>query len=531
MSLLNGSYIISRGSSESCGHSHHHSPSNVLLRARLLQSEIESLHNHLKQKKAQLQIVAFLSHVRSELGTLESRASSGKLYEPGGLSGTNLLYLETVWNAAKHCKGLVGFSRRIYWVPPPRGRYKKSLERQQEAYTSKEKIASSVVVDVIAEDGAKWIKISTLTPKRLMYEMAEKGLGSEDLLEMQNEGLDFLDNSYSDDDDKLSIIKLAEDLMKAALATRIKYKHPKVQLILPRLPSNEVREVDVILEQIRAMGVEVDCGTDVPNIPLNLSLQNGLLKEQRKISETVNVDCTILLALISDISHTSCLNESWFNRETQRQVEGEDQQKLLPSMIYPILEDHSLVCTSEAAVRMREIVDVVATPSERQRAHILMGDDPTQNHSQRIQEWRQLSCYEVSKALQLPVKIVEAEDPQSIPSPIGHAVMEKLTKIKSSQVTISVLMYGWAAQQTTVTSNAVAVKALNKAFEEQPPGQEVEGPDIWVCPIPRSLAGKEREKGPLRLRPPKHGEIGHGPKSSDGKDPNRVVSQSTGSQN
>ncbi|KAI9667383.1 MAG: hypothetical protein M1821_000198 [Bathelium mastoideum] len=476
------------------------SPADILQRARILRSEVECLYEHVKQEREQLHITSFLNHVRSELSILESRAGSGKLYEPGGLSGTNLLYLEKVWHAAKRCKGVVGFCRRMYWVPPPRGRYKKNSEVRGERYTQKEKRANSILVDVVAEEGARWIKVSTVTAKRLMYEMAEKGLGSDDLLEMQDENELFFDN-FIEDDDKLSIIRIAEDLKKASLATRVKYKHPRVELVLPRLSSDAGDGLNTILERIRGMDVEIDCDNTLSNTPFDLSLHNGLVKGQRQMSETLNVDCTILLALVSDISHTKHLDEPWFNQDTQRQVEGEDQQNLLPSIIYPVLLSHRLVCTSSAADRMREIIEFVATPSERRRASILMGDDAGQTLQQRLREWDELSCHEVPGSLQFPAKTIDPEESQTELSPIQQAVIKKLTQIRSSQVTISGLMYGWITKQTTLTSNAVAVKTLNKVFDEQPAGQETEGPDIWLCPVPRSLAGKEKEKGPVNLRP------------------------------
>ena len=482
-----------------------HTP-DILQRARRLQCEIESLHYHIQQAKARVPMRSFLTQVRSELSILESRAESGKLSGPGNVPGTNMPHLETVWRAAKCSKGLVGFSQRMFWEPPRRGKSRKGTGKD----------ASNVVVDIVAEDGAKWIKVSTITPKRLMYEMAEKGLASEDLLEMQNDSKGLFDNSitkglpnsytvdsHEDDDDKLNIVKMAEALAKAARATRVKYKHPTIQLILPRLASGKGEEIDVILHQIRKIGIDVDCRNDVPEIPLDISLRNGLLEWPKEMSETLNIDCNILLALISDISHTNSLDEPWFNREIQRQVESEDQQNLLPSIIYPILNSHPLVCTDTAAARMRKIVEEIpATSSEKKRAEILMGDDPSQSPQQRIQAWAELTCHEAPKALELPVRIVESRDYHSTLSPMAQAVMERLNQADAHPVTISVLTYGWASRQTTITSNRVAVRAIRKAFDEQPAGQEMQGPDIWLCPISRSLVGKEMDKGPLHLRPP-----------------------------
>ncbi|KAI9711749.1 MAG: hypothetical protein M1820_001894 [Bogoriella megaspora] len=476
-------------------------PANVLERAKILQAELEIFQNHFKQDTEQTTFSTFLSNARTELSILNERAADGRLYVPGGLSGTNLIFFETVWRAAKNCRGLMGLSRRVY-AHPPSGRYQNGRYIED-----KERYASSVVVDVVAEDGSKWIKISTITARKLVYDMADKGLAIDDLLEMEQEEANADDDSSQlppaedPDDGKLNLIRMADDLKKASLATRVKYKHPSVQLILPRLQPGDNEAVDIVLRQIREKGIEVECGAELPDTSIQLALDNGLLQEQFELSSVLNIDCTILLALISDISHTSTLNEPWFRPEIQRQCEGELQHRLLPNMIYPLLGGRELVSTATAAQRMREIVSTVATQSERERAEILLNDDHGGGRRDLQAEWQNLSCHETPEGLRLPLTIVGEydRDRNTLPA-ISQTVLQKLADVSTSDATVSSFMYGWATGRTTLTSNAFGLKAVNRAFNEQHPQENSEGPNIWLCPIPRSLAGKEKEKSNSLVR-------------------------------
>lgn len=202
-------------------------------------------------------------------------------------------------------------------------------------------------------------------------------------------------------------------------------------------------------------------------------------------TSTLNIDCTILLALVSDFSHCSVSAEPWFHRALKRQLEIEDEENLLPNLLYPALANRNLVCTDEAARRMREIVDTIGTLGEKQRTKLLMGDTALSASDLR-KELESLSRFEVPVSLQLPILTqVPEEAPMTLP-PSAKAVKEQLTSINQS-----VFLHGWAGCITTVTSNRTVVKQIENILAKEA-SDEKEWPLIWLCPTARSLVGKEK---------------------------------------
>lgn len=137
-------------------------------------------------------------------------------------------------------------------------------------------------------------------------------------------------------------------------AYRIRTKHPVVQLVLPRIKRGESTEVDRILQKCEENGAVVICSDEMKLLPsFEESLQTMARDPVLDFSDTLNIDCTILLALVSDLSHAAVSKESWFHKGLQRQVEVEGEEKLLPSLLYPVLDGRQLFCTREAAQRMQ----------------------------------------------------------------------------------------------------------------------------------------------------------------------------------
>jgi hypothetical protein len=199
---------------------------------------------------------------------------------------------------------------------------------------------------------------------------------------------------------------------------------------------------------------------------------------------TLNIDCTILLALVSDFSHCSVTTEPWFHRALKRQVEIEDEENLLPNLLYPALANRSLICTDEAARRMREIVDTIGTSGEKERTKLFMGDLSLSPAELRAELEKQ-SRFEVPKSLCLPIFTQVPEEHQILPTS-AQAVKKQLTSINQS-----VFLHGWAKGVTTVTSNRTVVKQMENVLAREAGGEE-EWPLIWLCPTARSLVGKEK---------------------------------------
>jgi hypothetical protein len=232
------------------------------------------------------------------------------------------------------------------------------------------------------------------------------------------------------------------------------------------------------------------CGdNDAAIPPIEKAMNYMVLDPLLSFSETLNIDCTILLALVSEFSHAKVSKEAWFHTALQRQVEIEDSENLLPSLLYPALGNHRLVCTTEAAKRMQEIVATIGTASEKARTAIFMGTDETRSREQLVEELRQWSAYAVPEDLQLPVQVVDQNelDCQSNLPEAAMAVAADLTAINRS-----VFLHGWATGRTTITSNRAVVKQIENNLEQYEDLDDEVFPKVWLCPTARSLVGKEK---------------------------------------
>jgi hypothetical protein len=385
------------------------------------------------------------------------------------LTTSNLPFLEAIWNTAKNFFAITGLRRH------------------------------GSLVDIYAEGGLKWIKVSTVPEKRLLMEMAKQGWDWHGMSDSESDEEDECsgDNKaqsevdpwamLKENEDDISLVKLAKSMVKAAREKRIKYSHPQVHFVLTRIYSGN-KDIDLVLEKIRATGATVQTADQITRPrPINEVIEDLVVDEFKSFSETLNVDCTLLLAIVSDISHGQVKEESWFNKNIRRQIQIEEKEKLMPDTLYPAMAGRDLVCTQIAAQRMREIVDFIGTDSEKARTAIMMGDDASKSPSDLLADFQQFSCNPIPSSWKLPIRVV---DPGSLVlSPLAQAVSEQLTEINQS-----VFLFGWVAGYTTITSNKIATKSIEKAVEENRKRDEEAGPNVWICPTARSLVAKEKDR-------------------------------------
>ena len=404
------------------------------------------------------------------------------------------------------------FNKRFYWDTPVARPADGSKPRKR-----------SALVDIVAEDGEEWIKVSTITETRLLFEKAKAGweaAGSDSDSE-EEEGDDMTNgcrgrahnapsNNDSDsdiDDDRVELLKMAEDLQRAAKKVRIRYKHPRIRFVLPKIIEGHNPAIDAILADIRATGAAVQCASSHPPLssymngtthapdyvpngdPLTSIFSRLVIDPLIHLTSTLNIDCTILLALISDLSHSSLSPSPTFHRAIRRQIDLEASERLLPSSLYPAMNGRDLVCTSIAARRMREIVVQIGTPSEKIRAELLLGEGDAGNGKpgEGLRAgFKSASEYDVPDDWKLPIKVVDgAYDLDHLPA-VARKVEAELTEINRS-----VFLYGWASGWTTVSSNRTVAKAIESIVEADGE-EEDEGPRLWLCPTARSLVGKEK---------------------------------------
>lgn len=453
------------------------------------------------------------------------------------LRSSNLPFYLAVWTTAKNnCKGVVAFGKRFYCDGIKKREETQNDKVKDEAQhdgcrANGRKLSNgdkkkSVFVDIVADNGQEWVKVSTISENRLLFEMAEKGWdrGGDSASEgelprkiLHNSSNNNKPEQIDDDDDgEIELVKLSMDMMKAARATRVKYRHPRIRFVFPKLVEGKIPEIDDVLDEIRGYGVTVECGTCIPDVigghaeqtqdpdrvtPEDLPLSTLLPNPFEQFGEILNVDCTLLLALVSDLSHIRSLVPSpTHHRAIRKQIELESQQPMLPTEIWPALVKRHLVCTQEAAKRMREIVYSIGTDTEKQRTEILMGESPVQSMDKDtlIRRFQELSDYDVPRQWHIPIEVINAQAEinagwhnDTLPR-VARTVAETLSDINRS-----VFLYGWTKGIVTVTSNRTIVKQIENTIENNRNGDDAaEGPQVWVCDIARSLVGKDKNRKP-----------------------------------
>ncbi|RAL14659.1 uncharacterized protein BO97DRAFT_317400, partial [Aspergillus homomorphus CBS 101889] len=524
---------------------------SLVTRCRTLLSDLDALQSLLAQTQRNPQIVevrSLRSSVLSELRTLEKldaqvqevEAAAAAAAEGSGtfdddigtrdevrsrlghaLRSSNLPFYEAVWAIARgSCSGLVAFGKRFYWGSGAGdgegkdGATGKGGMGKKRASRDKKK---SVFVDIVADDGEEWVKVSTISETRLLFEMAKKGWeadGSEDedgdaggqpRTVLRNyasgdggEG----EGDEDDDDDEIELVKLARDMRKAADVTRVRYKTPRLRFVIPKIEEGSSSEIDGLLKIIRGYGIDVSCGGNVYSSSQGEPTQAETLvrllpKPFKRFTPTLNVDCTLLLAAVSDLSHYKDIAPSPVHHTAiNRQIDIEHTRPLLPTELWPAVVGHDLVCTKEAAQRMQEIVNIIGTETENQRMRILLGEGSFGdcNREELIQAYQKLSDYEIPADWKLPVMTVDAAPIIASAKNLAKLppVYEKIEKVLSD-INHSVFLYGWAAGVVTISSNRTVVKQIESIVEKnRGTDDSLEGPAIWVCDTARSLIGKEK---------------------------------------
>lgn len=539
-------------------------------RANILIHELNEYQEYLRLQKQEknVEIRVFKRGVESEVKGLRdvevafqntSRSDDATTQEATphahALKSSNLPFYESVWRVVKSCHGIKALSKKMYQDLEERSGIGNSKNIRTGSVMSPQRRKRGVLVDIVAENGLEWIKVSTLSEKRLLFEIAKEGW---------ERYADFSDGS--DDDSaqdqtppdkstrQLELVQVANALQAASKSARINFRHPKVRFVLPNIREGLIKDVDAFIADLRTTGVTVECADDFTNrppTPFTSELLAGLMPSTTvSLTTHLNLDCTILLAIISDISHLrhdqispdSHSLHTTYHGAIMRQIESEKSEPLLTNDLYPLLGRRHLYCTVEAATRMREIVECMGTNTERARAKIVLGEDNYNGlgSDELRSALGQVSTHPVPLGLALPIKVTKFEIEQALDSSrdtrqtIASAddysiqstiALRSARLMRLTPINASVFLYGWMHEMTTITSNrAVAIglmKTINQLLDEDerethgsqqnangsklevaPEDSEEQprrcsnfvGPNIHVCETARSLIGKAKGK-------------------------------------
>ncbi|KAI5807056.1 hypothetical protein EDC01DRAFT_724869 [Geopyxis carbonaria] len=471
----------------------------LLDRCSTLLEEVESFLRQLRRNNVEssVELRVFLNQIKAEhrciQGLCLEAADSTKSRH--GVKACNLPYLEALWAAAKSTTGITALCK-TFGITEQEG----AREGQGEGRRGRRK-KSSVTVDVVAQNGLQWIKVSLLTERRLLFELAKAGWEG---------GYDSDDSAASASaaplaTSSLSLTTLTATLVRAAAQHRVQYLHPTIHLLLPNLhPSPDTPELNAFLTTLTSLGAHIQCGTSPLLVPRSIpdlvaDLSSPSTRRVAPLTDPLNLDTTILLALVSDISCTAAVpHEPRFHPAILKQLALEAAAAMLPTHLWPVLAGHRLVCTSAARARFDEIVSIVGSETERARAAALVevlrprkaAAAPPMSADERCAAFQALCVHPLPAAgLALPITTLDEEEEgeEGEGQAEGQAEVRRRVAAKLSSVNRSVFMAGWRKGLTTVSSNRGVAKIIEALV-----GEEEVGPDVYVVETARSLVGKAK---------------------------------------
>ncbi|KAF3908475.1 hypothetical protein ABW21_db0204063 [Orbilia brochopaga] len=397
--------------------------------------------------------------------------------------------------------------------------------------------------------------------------------GTEDDASTQMDRMTLVDE-FQRDTDAFSLVHSARMMVQAAQQTRVQYLHPEITIVLPNITyddttTDESSPVHALVTAILATGARVQTANALLKSPCpppeNINANNHMIKYQynpanpssspslspsdssriasastdiheilHTLSTTADptslitpaaiLDCTVLLALVSDLSHDIVVEQPVFHRYILAQVRSEREEPLLPHWMYPALAGRRLACTFDAYKRFREIVEIVGSEREKARAEALVaagGRDwkhpgslsnktaqsatsisPTtaaiatatapldaNDRLQRLATLQSLSRHTVPDSLTLPITVLDTLEHELT----SHNAIAARIGSELSSVNRSSLFTAWQLDWTIVTTNGSVVKRLEWLVEENRVCDGDVGPRVHLLAIARSLVGKMKK--------------------------------------
>ncbi|KAG0704154.1 hypothetical protein DFH29DRAFT_393271 [Suillus ampliporus] len=353
--------------------------------------------------------------VKRDLQVLQKFLDDPELASLPPLS-TNAPYLVAVWQELLQARGAVAIYRTFYAAAQPQA------SRKLKSGTPK---GHGVKVDVVADNGRRWIRINTIKNSRILMEFHEMDsyLTSSDEDEGDGHSCQKKEGSIPQEFDN-SVLRMGRELLEAARANPLHGSNeiPSVAIRLTRLnPSHSDTEheksdprIAYTIDCLQRMGVDVQLGEN-----------QGVVKETDDTpaqpiafepTTHINLDLSALIALISDITHShlprdpeeaiarfipaqryvewkkqriQTLSETtdgtstWENSGTHSRALAEQAQQEMKkgflqdmhdrlSFISPTLQNIQFWTTQEARQRCLQIVSKIGGMRECQRADALL---------------------------------------------------------------------------------------------------------------------------------------------------------------
>lgn len=234
---------------------------------------------------------------------------------------------------------------------------------------------SCVKVDIAAEHGLVWVKVIARNAKAFRHELM--GLEWEDSESESSSDEEEENNNKAkgaSDFDDLPIFKKAREYLRAAQAHHVQFHTPIVVFAFMRIQPEEDIFVQRIMDRLVEMGIVVYLQRPDHSIK---SSYMPLLKKMVKLqdishltTESLNMDVSSILAILSELSHHVCSPKDVSAIPLQVQAEREALVPALPQIL-PYITGKKLFIIQTAYDRLKGIVDVVGGTRERARFNYL----------------------------------------------------------------------------------------------------------------------------------------------------------------
>ncbi|KAJ3355137.1 hypothetical protein GGF32_002164 [Allomyces javanicus] len=301
--------------------------------------------------------------IRAELRFLESLLRNPDRIRESHVTATNVLQLEVVVQALVAEPAPVAVMKTfIYYDPCPVCVEGDVCTCAPETRRERE---HAVKVDLVADHGAKWLKLRARNERGVEYEfLDDPHYVSES---------DDSDSDDTDDDREPEFAELASasrsirdhfaHYARAAAAHPVHYAPPRVVIRFCHLETPDPRVVALL----ESAGLEVE-GADA-----HATVPHPLPAPLPPLRPVLNLDGSTLIALTSDLAHTHTMTSRTASSQAAfaAQLDAEQSTPLLAPLVAVLARADRLVVTQVALDHFRDVAAVVAGPTERLRVQFL----------------------------------------------------------------------------------------------------------------------------------------------------------------
>ncbi|KAG6199314.1 hypothetical protein E4U10_005119 [Claviceps purpurea] len=423
----------------------------------------------------------------------------------------------THWAILKRCSSLVAIHQAFQGsAKTSRGeeisRMPSMSARQKELMHRTLKQQAKVEVHVVAS-GSEWLHVRTLQADRLARQMSDAGWnwGQHNSDELPEDEVVLDEDEWSD----VPLAKQVKRLIAAAKLHRHEYRIPRLRIVLPNI-GDENPDINLFLGQLSRMDpavrvtVEVRTGEFLsrgPPVAVEDAIRNLVGCPLEGLTETLNLDHSILVALASDMTHLRVVLERGHSAATRAQIEEEARHEggLMAKVLYPILQGRKLVCTPEAAEHFHHVLRLVGTASECERGELLvplpLGSQAQTSPCNGGREafrarFRELSVHEMPSTVDLPITVMtECWRPDSLQEDVDEGALpgvalDVVRHCGFSAAKLSVFMYGWRSGNMTLSCNREVKAQFRTLVEMYRRAEDDYGPLIWGVDVARNLLGR-----------------------------------------